>query len=82
MSFSQVFVSLLKSTPNLVRMLFSLIWAYATLGWRVRRARKAFENELLLQGMSKRDAQKLSSCYDELKKSILAGIKQGIRLRR
>jgi hypothetical protein len=31
-----------------------------TLGWHVRNARKAFEKELTLQGVSKQDAQRIS----------------------
>jgi len=62
MSAPQVFASLIKSAPSLVRMLLSLFWTYLTLGRRVRKARKAFEGQLILQGMSKRDAQRLGAC--------------------
>jgi hypothetical protein len=78
MSAPQVFASLVKSAPSLVRMLLSLFWTYLTLGRQVRKARKAFEGQLILQGMSKDDAQRLGACYNELKESILAAIKQGM----
>jgi hypothetical protein len=76
----KVFASVAKSAPNLTRMLLSLSWAYLTLGWQVRKAKKAFETQLLLQGMSKHDTERLSSCYDELKKNILTAIKQNMSL--
>lgn len=41
-------------------LLTQLIWLWMTLGWHVRNARKAFEKELTLQGVSKQDAQRIS----------------------
>lgn len=78
MSAPQVLASLIKSAPSLVRMLLSLFWTYLTLGRRVRKTRKAFEGQLILQGMSKDDAQRLGACYDELRESILTAMKQGM----
>jgi hypothetical protein len=44
----------------------------------VRKAKKAFESQLILQGMSKDDAQRLGACYDELRETILSAMKQGM----
>ena len=77
MSDARVFVSLFRSIPHLARLLLSLFWMYLTLGWRVRRARRAFERQLVLQGMSKVDAKRLSACYDELKDDLLNALKRG-----
>ena len=77
MSDARVFGSLFRSIPHLVRLLLSLFWMYLTLGWRVRRARRAFERQLVLQGMSKVDARRLSACYDELKDDLLNALKRG-----
>ena len=55
----------------------SLGWTYITLGWRVRKARKAFEKQLIAQGMSKRDAQQLSLFYVNLKNGITASVMKG-----
>jgi len=74
---SAVFVALIKSGPNLIRSMLSLGWMYLTLGWRVRRARGAFEKQLVLQGMSKDNAKRLSVCYEELKNNILNALKRG-----
>ena len=77
---SQIIVVVARASPNLIRMLLSLGKTYLTLGHQVRKARNAFERQLLLQGMSKHDAERLSACYQELKESILAAMKKGVRL--
>jgi len=77
MSDASVFASLFKSIPNLARMLLSFFWLYLTLGWRVRKARRGFEKQLILQGMSKSDAKRLSACYAELKENLLNPLKRG-----
>jgi len=70
--------ALVKSTPNLAMMGMSLFWMYSTLGWRVRRTRRAFEKELVSQGMSREDARRLSECFTELKNSLATALRQGI----
>ena len=77
---SQIIVTIARSAPNIIRMLLSLSTMYLTLGYQVRKARKAFESQLLLQGMSKHDAERLSACYQELKENILAAMKMGLRV--
>ena len=78
MSQNRTILSVLKSTPNLVRFSLSLSWTYFTLGWHVRKTRKAFEKQMIAQGMSKENAQQLSAFYDDLKDDITAAVKQGI----
>jgi len=78
MSAASVVKALVKSTPNLALMGMSLFWMYSTLGWRVRRTRRAFEKELVSQGMSKDDARRLSECFTELKNSLTIALRQGI----
>jgi hypothetical protein len=58
----------------------SLFWTYVTLGQRVRKTRRAFEKQLISQGMSKADAKRLSACYDDLKNSITNMLRQGLTL--
>jgi hypothetical protein len=60
-------------------MSLSLGWTYLTLGSRVRKTRKAFEKELSKQGMSQDNAERLSFCFEELKRNITGILKQGIR---
>jgi uncharacterized protein YoaH (UPF0181 family) len=79
MSRAEIVTTLVKSTPNLARMSMNLGWVYLTLGRRVSRTRKAFEEQLTAQGMSTEDAIRLSACYEELKDNITSMIKQSIR---
>jgi len=62
--------ALFKATPHLAILGTSLFWMYLTLGWRVRKARTAFEKQLVSQGMSREDAKRLGTCYNELKNNI------------
>jgi hypothetical protein len=78
MSEESVFRIMIKSTPHLALLLLSLFWTYITLGSRVRKARSAFEKQLLLQGMSKDDARRISACFEDLKNNINSVLKQGM----
>ena len=80
MSAASTITSIVKSSPYLIRMSLSLFWAYLTLGRRVGKARRAFEEQLVLKGMSKEDARRLSLCFEDLKDNIKSMLKQGIRL--
>jgi hypothetical protein len=55
---------------------------YITLGRRVRRARRAFEKQLILAGMSRDDARRLSACFESLKNSITDSLGQAIKIDR
>ncbi len=81
MSDDNLVMTALKSTPHLARFSLSIAWTYFTLGWRVRRARRAFEKQLIAQGMSKKDAKELSKFLEDLKNGITAMVKQGITSR-
>ncbi|HVP41718.1 MAG TPA: hypothetical protein VMS95_07175 [Candidatus Krumholzibacteriaceae bacterium] len=75
---SEVVVALFRSGPHLIRLMLSLGWMYTTLGWRVRSTRRAFEKELLRQGMSKEDAKRLSEAFEELKDNVLGALRGGV----
>jgi hypothetical protein len=70
--------SLVKLTPHISLLVLSLLWAYLTLGLRVRQTRRAFERQLIGEGMSKEDAKRLSACYQELKNNLSATVKDGL----
>jgi len=78
MNAASTLTSLMRSAPYLVRMSLSLSWMYLTLGTRVRKTRRAFEKQLIMQGMTKEDAKRLSACFEELKNSMTQMLKQGI----
>jgi hypothetical protein len=79
MSTASMTTAVIKSFPYLALMLLSLLWMYLTLGRRVGKTRKAFEKQLIQQGMSKEDAKRLSACFEDLKDNITGMLKQGIK---
>jgi len=72
-------LTLLSASPYIVRLLCSLFAAWLTLGWKVRKARRAFEKELIKQGMSKEDAERLGAQYTLLKDNLMRDLKGYIR---
>ncbi len=72
-------LEVIKSSPYVVQMSLSLGWMYLTLEWKVRKARRAFEYELMKQGMSQENAERLSFCFEELKRNLTGVFGQGIR---
>ncbi len=70
--------AVIKESPYIARMSFDLLYMYLTLEGRVRKTRRAFEKQLILAGMSKDDAERLSSCFEELKAGITNRLKSGI----
>jgi len=80
MSAASIVAAVIKESPYLARMFFDLLYMYLTLGSRVRKTRKAFEKQLVLAGMAKDDAVRLSSCFEQLKNSITGMLKEGIRV--
>ena len=78
MSVTSIFATVFRSIPHLSILLLNLLWMYLTLGRRVNKTRRAFEKQLMQQGMSKQDAQRLSACYEDLKNNITGMLKQGI----
>lgn len=58
--------------PQIAKLIFQVFWMWMTLDWNVRKARRAFEKELVLQGMAKEDAQRLSKQIKVLKDQIMS----------
>jgi CHASE1-domain containing sensor protein len=71
--------SIFGSGVALVKLLFSLLLIWLTLGWKVRKARRAFERELIKQGMAKYDAKRISAQYVVLKDSIENAFRRSLR---
>lgn len=73
-------ISVLCSIPAITKLLGSLFIIWLTLGWKVRKAKKAFEKELRKQGMSKQDAKRISSRYAALKDQAMDAFKRSLRI--
>jgi hypothetical protein len=60
---------------HLTRLSLILFVLWLTFGWKVRKARKALEKQLILQGMKKKDAKRISANYVKLKNDITNALK-------
>ena len=60
---------------SLIHLLLSLFVLWLTFGWKVRKTRRAFEKQLIRQGMAKKDAKKLSAQYSKMKNEIMNTLK-------
>jgi hypothetical protein len=78
MSEKSTLTTMISSTPYLIRMFLSVSWMYLTLGRRVRKTRRAFEKQLIIGGMAKEDAVRLSACFEELKNSMTRTLRNGM----
>lgn len=77
---SLLIVNVISGAAMTVRLLCSLFVIWLTLGWNVRRAKKAFEKELIKQGMSKQDAKRISEKYVALKDEAINAFKRSFRI--
>jgi len=75
---SLLILSILDSGVSAIRLMGSLVVIYLGLGWKVRKARRAFEKELIRIGMSKEDAQRIGAQYASLKDNAVKAIKRSI----
>jgi hypothetical protein len=69
-------LGIVSAGVNLTRLILSLIGLWVGLGWSLRRARKAFEKELVKQGMKKQDARRISAQFTKLKNEMTSSLTQ------
>jgi len=70
--------TIVSASLQLIRLLLSLFALWLTLGWKVRKTRRAFEKQLIKQGMSKKDAKRLSAQISKLKDDVMSSLKGSI----
>jgi len=75
---SLLILSAMGGAVSVIRLLSSLAAIYLSLGWKVRKARRAFERELVKTGMSKKDAQRLAAQYAALKDEAVDAVKRSL----
>jgi len=71
-------VTVIKGSYYILKMSGSLLLAWLTLGWHVRRARKSFEKQLINGGMAREDAEQISEVYSDLKDQMIRAVKGAI----
>ena len=67
--------TIIKAGLHFIKLILNLGFLWLTLGWNVRKARKAFEKELVKGGIPKEVAKKLGKKYASLKDEIMREIK-------
>jgi len=72
---SLLIVSVISGAVSVIRLLSNLFVIYVTLGWKVWRAKRAFEKELVRVGMPKENARRMGARYAALKDETLNALK-------
>jgi len=63
--------TIIKGGLHLTRLVSDLLFIWLTLGWKVRKGRKAFEKELLRSGMPKEAVKRLGNRYSSVKDEVI-----------
>ncbi|MCW3993727.1 MAG: hypothetical protein NWE85_04090 [Candidatus Bathyarchaeota archaeon] len=63
--------TIIRGGLYLSKLLLDMFFIWLTLGWKVRKARNAFEKELVKSGMPKEAAEKLAKKYSSVKDKIM-----------
>lgn len=66
--------AVLSIVPRFIQLFSHLFLIWVTLDWKVRKARRAFEKELVRQGISREDAKRLSKQIEILKDQMVSSI--------
>lgn len=67
--------SIISIILHIIRLSLNLLFLWVIFNWRVRKARKAFEMELVKIGMERKNAKKLSAHYLKLKEDLVRAMK-------
>ena len=70
--------TIIKGGLHLSTLVLNLFFIWLTLGWKVRKARKAFEKELVKSGMPKDAAKKLAKKYSSLKDQVMKQLRGSV----
>jgi len=70
--------AIIRAGLHLIKLILNLGFLWLTLGWKVRKARKAFEKELIRGGLPKEAAKRLGKKYASVKDEIMRQIRGSI----
>jgi hypothetical protein len=71
--------TIIRAGLHLSKLLLNLFFIWLTLGWKVRKARKAFEKELIKSGMPSEAAKKLGKKYSSVKNEVMKQLWSSVR---
>jgi len=63
--------TIIKGALYLSKVVMDMFFIWLTLGWKVRKARNAFERELVKSGMPKEAAKKIAKKYSSVKDEVM-----------
>jgi len=63
--------TIIKGGLHLSKLVLDMFLIWLTLGWKVRKARKAFEKELVKSGMPREAARRLGRKYSSVKDEVM-----------
>ena len=67
--------AIIKAGLHLIKLILNLGFIWLTLGWKIRKARKAFEKELIEGGIPKEAVKRLGKKYASVKDEIMRQIR-------
>ncbi len=71
-------ISILQIAYFIFRIIFCLLSSWITIKWKVRRARRAFEEEAVKHGISREEAQRLSEVFSALEKELKDAVRASL----
>jgi hypothetical protein len=71
--------TILSAVLHLSTLIMNLVAIWLTLDWKVRKARKAFEKELVKGGMPEEAAKKLGKKYSSAKDQVMKQLWSSVR---
>lgn len=67
--------TLVKTALYMSRFAVDLFFIWLTLGWKIRKARKAFEKELLKNGVPRDSAKAMAKKYSSVKDNFVKSLR-------
>lgn len=71
--------TIIKGGLYLSKLVLDMLLIWLTLGWKVRKASKAFEEELVKSGMSRDVAKNLAKKYSSVKDEVMKQLWSSVR---
>jgi len=71
-------ISILQIAYFIFRIILCLLSSWISIKWKVRKARRAFEREVVKHGISKEEARRLSEVFTALEKQLRDAVKASL----
>jgi len=71
-------ISILQITYFIFRIILCLLSSWISIKWKVRRARRAFEEEAVKHGISREEARRLSEVFTALERQLRDAVRSSL----